>query len=149
MKKITSVVFGLLIARFPVNAQTKADAEQKAVKQTLVNLYHGEANADLKAIRSNCTPDFLMLQDSTVWDIDLLAIKLLTQASGSVTKNTLDFIKVNLKGTYAWVSYHNTAFIIGQDGQRSNISWKESAVLIKSKNHWLVSEVYARTSSKS
>jgi len=137
-------MLGLVIAQLSVKAQTKADAEQSAVKQTLINLYHGEANADMKAIRSNCTRDFLMLQDSMVWDIDLLAKKLLTQAPGSVAKNTLDFMKVNFKGKYAWVSYHNSAFIVGKDGQRSNISRDESAVLIASKDHWLISILYAK-----
>jgi len=110
MRKLTSLILGLIIAQLFVKAQTKTNAEQIAVKQTLVNLYHGEANADLKAIRSNCMRNFLMLQESTVWDIDLLAKKLLTHSSRSVTKNTLDFKKVNFKGKYAWVSYHNTAF---------------------------------------
>jgi len=140
---------GFFLIQLSVWAQNKTGQEQTAVKQALMNLYSGVASSNMEVIRFNCTTDFLMLQDTTVLDIDLLAKKLLKPPAKFTTTNTLDFMKVNFKGKNAWVNYHNTAHITAADGRRYDINLDESAVLVKSKDRWLISELYSKTQKKS
>jgi len=149
MKKITLIPIVLLMIHLSVKAQKKTGQKQKAVKQVLVNLYNGVANSNLEMIKFNCTIHFLMLQDTTVLNIELLTKKLLKRAPKLTTTNTLDFMKVNFKGKNAWVNYHNTVHITTADGRQYDIGLDESAILVKSKDRWLISELYSKTQKKS
>jgi ketosteroid isomerase-like protein len=56
--------------------------------------------------------------------------------------NTIDFIKVTVKGPVAWVSYHNMADI-AKKGKQRQVRWLESAVLEKTKGEWKVALLHS------
>lgn len=149
MKKIILAALTLLLIQHTAKAQGKNGQAQDDVKKVLVNLFDGVDASDISIIKMNCTSDFLMLQDSKVLDIALLTSKLKKSVSKISTTNTLNFMKVNFKGQNAWVNYRNTMHIVAADGQRYDVSCEESAVLVKLKDRWLVSELYSKTQKKS
>ena len=85
-----------------------------------------------------CTIDFLLLEDGDVWNMDTLANKLSPFKAVSFSRtNHLDFIRTQVKGNIAWVAYSNSADMV-INGQKMNVQWLESAVLVKEGNEWKI-----------
>ena len=144
MKKAILIPFILLLlTSFSVRAQEKDTKDQLAIKQTMVSLFDAVSSLNMKAIKQNCTGNFLLLEDGQVWNIDTLENKLLAMGSKFTRVNKLDFITVSVNGQNAWVAYHNTGQFSAADGKSFNINWLESAVLIKQDNHWVVSMLHS------
>jgi len=144
MKKITFILIGLLINYMSVYGQNNWHKEPKAVKQVLINFFSGISNVDTASIRHNCTNDFRLVEDGTLWSIDSLTAYL-PKATKATRINKLNFTKVSIKGKVARVSYHNAAHFIAPDGQNSYVNWDGSAVLVKSKNGWLINSLASTT----
>ncbi|MGA0555663.1 nuclear transport factor 2 family protein [Larkinella sp. VNQ87] len=119
---------------FPTLGQQ--NREEEKVKKVIVDAFQAIADIDLPNLRSYCQPDFILLEDGQVWTIDTLENRLRPNlGSGMKRVNTIDFIKVTVRGPVAWVSYHNTADITRNNKQRQ-VRWLESAVLEKMKGEW-------------
>ena len=116
--------------------------QQTEVKQTLNNLFDGLSHLDISRITANSTNDMILLENGLVWNLDTIANKLSTMNPKMIRVNDLKFIKVQVNGKTAWVSYHNTAHITLND-KKFDLNWLESAVLIKQNDKWLVSLLHS------
>ena len=144
MRKLIFFPFILLfITCFSLKAQQPDSKDPLAVKQAISNLFDGVSNLDTKLIKQDCTPDFLLLEDGQVWNMDTLVNKLLTPGPKFTRVNKLNFIAVKVSGPNAWVAYHNTGQFNSSDGKQFEINWLESAVLIKQNNHWVISMLHS------
>ena len=85
------------------------------------------------------------MEDGAVWNMDTLTNKLSPLKTISFSRtNHLDFIQTEVKGTTAWVAYNNTADM-NVKGQKRNVRWLESAVLVKEGKEWKVQLLHSTT----
>ena len=128
-----------------INAQTPKSNEQTMVNQTIIKFFDAIAALDTKMMKQYTTKDFLLLEDGAVWNMDTLTNKLSPLKTISFSRtNHLDFIQTEVKGTTAWVAYNNTADM-NVNGQKRNVRWLESAVLVKEGKEWKVQLLHSTT----
>ena len=131
-------MFFVLIASTVLHAQTKKSNNQVLVNQSITKFFDALATLDTNVMKQYCTTDFLLLEDGEVWNLDTLANKLRPFRAMSFSRtNHLNFIRTQVKGTTAWVAYHNAADMV-INGQKMNVQWLESAVLVKVGNEWRI-----------
>lgn len=118
----------------PLYGQTTADEER--VKKVIIEAFQALADMDMSKFRSYCQADFVLLENGEVWTVDTLEARVKPYlGSGMKRVNTLDFRKFTVKGSTAWVTYHNQADI-DMKGQKMTLKWLESAVLEKNQGKW-------------
>ncbi|WP_185731310.1 nuclear transport factor 2 family protein [Larkinella rosea] len=126
----------VVLLTIPLPGRGQVNKEEDQVKKVVVDAFQAIADLDLPKLRAYCQTDFSLLEDGQVWTIDTLENRLKpNQGSGMKRVNTIDFIKVTVKGPVAWVSYHNTADI-SRAGKQRQVRWLESAVLEKTNAEW-------------
>ncbi|WP_121356940.1 nuclear transport factor 2 family protein [Flavisolibacter nicotianae] len=140
-----SFLFALLFfaASFCLKAQPQKTGEQAQVNQAVNNFFDGIAALDAKTMKQYTTKDFLLLEDGAVWNMDTLANKLNPLKTMNFSRtNHLDFIQTEVEGSIAWVAYNNTADM-SVNGQKMNVRWLESAVLVKEGKDWKIKMLHS------
>jgi ketosteroid isomerase-like protein len=138
MRNVFLFMLLFLAASVCSNAQTQKSSEQGKVNQTITRFFDGIAALDIKAMKQCTTGDFLLLENGAVWNMDTLTNKLSPlKTAGFSRTNHLDFIQTEVKENTAWVAYNNAADI-NVNGQKRNVQWLESAVLIKEGKEWKI-----------
>lgn len=95
-------------------SKAQSNAEIKNVNQIIAQFFDGFSTLDINTVKKYSTPDFLLLEDAVVWNIDTIANRFeRTKSSGASFKrmNSFEFIRTEIKGNTAWVAYQNTADI--------------------------------------
>ena len=136
-----SLIFFLVISiSSPVFAQEKAVSQpQDAIKLVFEALSEGNISKMEQAV----TPDVRILEHGVVWTLDTVRVYLAkTRPADFKRINTFDFFQTEVRGTMAFVSYHNRADIHSNNKDRT-IKWLESAVLVKEKNSWKVKMLHS------
>ena len=130
MKKALLIIMFLIVTISFVNAQSQKD-DQNLARETIINFFDKLAKLDTAALKLYATKDFLLLEDGAVWNLDSLNNKINKMRAVTLTRvNHLNFIQTEVKGNIAWAAYHNEADM-SINGQKMNIEWLESAVLVK------------------
>jgi predicted RNA binding protein with dsRBD fold (UPF0201 family) len=138
MRKLSPVVLLLIFSTVTSRAQTRPTKDQASVDQAVLNLFDGIAAMNLQKIRQYITPDFLVLEDGTVGNMDTLTTKISQlKGAGATRTNRLEFIQTSVKGNVAWVAYHNSADMI-LNRKKISMRWLESAFLVKEGDTWKV-----------
>ena len=138
MRKPFLLMVFLATASLSVNAQTQKSNEQAKVNQSIIKFFDGIAALDTKMMKQYTTKGFLLLEDGAVWNLDTLTSKLNPLKTVSFSRtNHLNFIHTDVKGNTAWVAYHNAADV-SVNGQKRNVEWLESAVLVKEGKEWKI-----------
>ena len=135
MKRIFLILI-LFATVFAAQAQT---SDQKDVQQALTAIFDGLSAANMQAIQAHTTPDFTILENGLVWNMDTLTVKVAQLKALAIYRrdNQLDFIHTEVYGNAAWVAYHNTANVEMND-KKITRQWLESAFLIKQGGIWKV-----------
>jgi len=126
-------------------SKAQSNAEIKNVNQTIVQFFDGFSTLDINTVKKYSTPDFLLLEDAVVWNIDTIANRFeRTKSSGASFKrmNSFEFIRTEIKGNTAWVAYQNTADISLGDRKRT-VKWLESAVIVKQRKGWKIQMMHS------
>ena len=141
MKKI--VVFLILSLSFHLYgmAQTSPNHLEKKVVEQLVQESFDSlfSNYRVDLLNKFYTPDFLLLEQGEVWDMDFINsyLKDRSQSSNSVTRtNRFEFIKTEVFGDRAWVAYHNWATFTKEGTITREVYWLESATAIRTSDGW-------------
>jgi ketosteroid isomerase-like protein len=143
MRKPFLLMLLLVAASSGLYAQIQKNNEQTKVNQAVIKFFNGIAALDAKMMRQYSTKDFLLLEDGAVWNMDTLTSKLDPLKAMSFSRtNHLDFIQTEIKGNTAWVAYNNTADM-RVNGQKMNVQWLESAVLIKEGKDWKIQMLHS------
>lgn len=128
--------FFLAFSSLPIQAQ-KSDEKEK-VNQVLTRFFDGISALDIKLMKQYVTNDFLLLEAGDVWNMDTVAVYLNQSKTGSFSRtNHLNFIRTEITGNTAWVAYNNAADM-NINGQKRNVQWLESAVLVKDGKEWKI-----------
>jgi len=125
------------------NAQVLTN-DQKAVQNTVIEMFEALSNRDSIALKKFCTSDILLFEYGKTWNLDTLirkAIRLNT-ASDFNRVNTIDFINTTIDGNVAWATYNNQAHIT-QNGNRLTIHWIETVVLINERKQWKIKVLHS------
>jgi len=140
MKKIF-LLFFLVCFYFPGNAQTE---EQRQVQNVIIKMFDALAARDINQIQSLGTKDILILENGLIWNMDSLVVKTNQNKLAVDYKriNTLDFLNTEVDQNTAWTTYNNQAEIT-KNGKHFIVTWLESAILVKEKNHWKIKVLHS------
>ena len=141
MKKIVVLIILSLSFHFYGMAQTSPNHLEKKVVQQLVQESFDSlfSNYRVDLLNKFYTPDFLLLEQGEVWDMDFINsyLKDRSQSSNSVTRtNRFEFIKTEVFGDRAWVAYHNWATFTKEGTITREVYWLESATAIRTSDGW-------------
>ncbi|MDA0315676.1 MAG: DUF4440 domain-containing protein [Bacteroidetes bacterium] len=141
MKKNILILFLALIFQVGASAQSSS-SKQEALKihqliqesfDSLFSLYHANL------VERFYTPDFLLLEQGEVWNMDFIKSYLGEQSkkNNPVTRtNRFEFIKTEIFGNRAWVAYHNYASFTKDGEAPREVYWLESATAIRTSQGW-------------
>lgn len=115
-----------------------AQKDKNKIEATVAGFFNGLSLVDPDTLKYYSTPDFQLLEDGQVWNLDTLISKVMPRKNSKIVRvNKFDFIKTAQSGNMAWVSYHNSAeFRLGEKQQI--LRWMESAVLIRTGGSWKI-----------
>lgn len=120
-----------------------AQNEKDSVEASISGFFDGLSTFNNDKMRDYTTADFLLLEDGLVWNLDTLINKIAPRKNMGIERiNKFQFIKTELIGSTAWVSYYNTADLKLGDKQQT-IRWLESAVLMKEKGRWRIKMLHS------
>jgi len=135
----------IFIAGFLTNgfSQQGSNTDSISVQQVVIKLFDGIAGLDSSEIVTHVTKDFLLLEDGQIWNTDSL-IKVLKPMKTQDFRRTNEFrfVSQQIAGGITWIVYYNTAHILF-NGQKRDINWLESAVLVKDDNNWKVKMLHS------
>ena len=141
MKKITLTLLLSLIFQVTVLAQNpskpnEAQEIQQLIQNSFDSLFSGYR---VELIERFYTPDFLLLEQGEVWDMDFIKSYLSERSlkNNPVTRtNRFEFIKTEIFGDRAWVAYHNYATFTKEGEAPREVYWLESATALKTDQGW-------------
>ena len=138
MGKLFFLLLFFFLAFSSPHIQAQKSDEKGMINQVLTRFFDGISALDVKLMKQYVTNDFLLLEGGDVWNMDTVAVYLNQLKTGSFSRtNYLDFIRTEIKGNTAWVAYKNTADM-NIKGQKRNVQWLESAVLVKDGKEWKI-----------
>jgi ketosteroid isomerase-like protein len=127
-----------LICLLSSNLVFAQSSEDQQVRQVLINLFEALSENNLTEMQKFMTPDIKILEHGLIWNMDtLVAITAKPRPANFKRVNTIDFFQTEVHGDFAFVSYNNKADISSSAGKR-NVTWLESAVLVRSGGKWRV-----------
>ena len=141
MKKIYLIFILSLIFQIKALAQNSTkpnDAQeiQQLIQDSFDSLFSGY-QAEL--LDRFYTPDFLLLEQGEVWDLDFIKTYLEDRSKNPnpVTRtNRFEFIKTEVFGERAWVAYHNWATFTKEGTAPREVYWLESASAVRTSEGW-------------
>ena len=141
MKKIYLIFILSLIFQITALAQNSTkpnDAQeiQQLIQNSFDSLFSGY-RAEL--LDRFYTPDFLLLEQGEVWDMDFIKTYLGDRSKNPtpvVRTNRFEFIKTEVFGNRAWVAYHNWATFTTEGAAPRQVYWLESASAIRTSEGW-------------
>jgi len=144
MKKLLFVAVISLISICNVRSQGKLTEKQQLVQKVIIDMFQALSDRDTDKLKSNCTPDIVVLENGIVWNLDTLTQK--NNQNKAITDfnriNTIDFIDTKVRNNMAWTTYNNQAEVT-KNGQHSLIKWIETAVLIKEGKIWKIEVLHS------
>jgi hypothetical protein len=127
-----SVLFAPRRPHLPTIAETEAQIET-----TLTNFSLALAAGDTAMLRDLTAPEFALLEDGRVYDLDgTIASALQALESGTMIRTPVDFV-TSLRGSVAWTRYH----VVGElrtDRKRLLVTRLETAVLERRAGEWRI-----------
>ncbi|RYZ17860.1 MAG: nuclear transport factor 2 family protein [Chitinophagaceae bacterium] len=113
---------------------TRAQRPLTSPEETVRAFFEGFSVRNADSIAATVTPDFVLLEEGAVWNMDTLRSKLAVPPKTPYTRtNQLEFYRTERQGHMAWVYYDNVAvFTAGTLSKR--VHWLESAVLVQDRS---------------
>lgn len=143
MKKINLLLFTLFTAA-SLQAQQPLTKEQKAVQETVVNMFDALSNRDSVSLKMYCADDIRLYEYGQAWNLDTLVNKAIRLNTAPDFKriNTIDFINTTISNEAAWATYNNRADIT-MNGKQRTIKWLETVVLVKEQESWKIKVLHS------
>jgi hypothetical protein len=129
------LVFSLFIL---YSTNLMAQKDKLKIESSVVGFFNGLSLVNADTLKYYSTPDFQLLEDGQVWNMDTLINKIMPRKNSKIERlNSFEFIRTVQAGNMAWVSYNNSAeFRLGEKQQI--MRWMESAVLSRSRGIWKI-----------
>ena len=115
-----------------------ATADEEAVAQTLRLMYAALTKEDTAQLRAVTTADFYAFDGGEKMTGDeLMALIKSLHAAGKTFVWTVTEPRVRIENTVAWITYLNRGSVQDAAGKK-DVSWLESAVLLKEAGTWRI-----------
>jgi ketosteroid isomerase-like protein len=113
-------------------------ADEEAVAHQVRQMYVALAQEDRALLKAVTTDDFLAFDGGEQLSGDeLMALIVKLHAAGKVFVWTVPAPKVRIEGKVAWITYVNLGSVQDAAGKK-DVSWLESAVLLKEAGSWRI-----------
>lgn len=133
MKKIFPIIILIIYSN-----QLIAQKDKEKIESAIIGLFNGLSLINADTLNYYATPDFHLLEDGEVWNMDTLLNRIMPRKNANIKRiNKFEFIRTVQKKNMAWVSYLNTAEFSQGDKKRT-VKWMESAVLQKENKRWRI-----------
>ena len=135
--------FILLIILLIITTAVFSQKDKNKIEAAIVGFFNGLSLTNVDTLKYHTTSDFHLIEDGEIWNMDTLVSKVMAPGRNKITRiNKFEFIKMEERGSMAWVSYHNTAvFSLGEKQQ--TVNWMESAVLLKIEGRWQIQMLHS------
>lgn len=136
-KKI--VLIQLLLLGIVINS-CNSDNDQSTIESQLTNFSVALAKADTAVLRGLCSPDFVLLDEGKIYDLNQLFASIKTVLdSNSMTRKPVD-PKITMRDQSAW-AYYKVSGELRTKTQTIPLSLLESVVLNKTDGVWKIAQV--------
>lgn len=113
-------------------------ADEEAVTQTLRRMYVALTQEDDTLLQAVTTRDFYAFDGGqNMTGDELMALIKKLHTAGKTFVWTVPEPKVRIAGTVAWITYRNRGSVQDAAGKK-DVSWLESAVLLKEAGTWRI-----------
>lgn len=142
MRKI-NLLFLTLLMTATIAAQTSTK-EQRAVQQTIENMFTALTNSDTSALKMYLTRDVNFLEYGQIWNSDTIAHKAMLGKTIPDFKriNSFEYVNTTINQKTAWVTYYLQSTIT-KGGKEAVVKWLETVILIRSRNHWKINVLHS------
>lgn len=138
MKLLTCLFF---LSLSSVSFSQKNDTA--AIIQLLKNDYSTLLSMDVKKHMSNCTEDYLLIEDGDFLNLEAEAKWYKDKANKPTDrKDNFDFKYIRIDGNAAYAIY-NLKSDITKDGKPSQKNWNESVVFRKMNGEWKIALIHS------
>ncbi len=125
-------------------AQEQLAKDQLAVQQTIIKMFAALSNRDSISLKDRCTDDILLFENGSIWNIDTLILKAITQNQAADFKriNSFDFINTTVNDSTAWVTYRLQSEIT-RNAKQGTVQWLETVILVKNNKQWKIKVLHS------
>jgi hypothetical protein len=132
-----------LAAAVPTPNYDQGTNDAVEVQRVIELMFEALSSGSVPQMEQAVTPDVKILEHGVVWTIDTVRSYLSKKRPADFKRiNTFDFFQTEIRGTMAFVSYHNRADIHANAKDRT-VKWLESAVLVKDKHVWKIKMLHS------
>ena len=131
----------MLAASCIAHAQDAKDSI--AIVQVIKADYKALGENDVEARRRNCTPDYQLIEDGELWNLEKEIDFMLSRKGQSMSRtDTFHFYSLQVKGSMAFAVYDLRSSIT-RAGTTKYYHWIESAVLVWSGGGWKIRLIHS------
>lgn len=134
----------LLLCITSINSYSQSQKDSIAIVKLLKDDYTTmNKNTDFSKHKSNCTLDYLLIEDGEIATLKMEAEMYKQMAKRNlIREDNFDFKKVKISGDFAYaVWYLKTNY--KSDSTSFNMEWNESAVFQKINREWKISLIHS------
>ncbi|HTF31092.1 MAG TPA: DUF3828 domain-containing protein, partial [Flavitalea sp.] len=126
-----------------VNRLPSAGNDSTTIVHLLMNDYKTMGNWDIETHVSNCTSDYLLIENGEIWNMEIERADYRKNAHRKIDrKDYFDFKHVRITGDMAYAVYGLKSVII-ENGETKNKVWNESVVFRKEKGKWKIALIHS------
>ena len=134
------IIIFLIISSDSFSQGTK---DSVAIVQLLINDYNALNKWDIKSHMSNCTDNYLLIEDGEIWDMKMEAEYFRKNASRAIDrKNSFAIRYVRVYGDFAYAVY-GLRSDIKENGTYKVKNWTESSSFRKIKGIWKIELIHS------
>lgn len=138
-----NLVFLIMLMTTTMYAQTPTK-EQRAVQQTIENMFTALSHSDTSALKKYVTHDVNFFEYGQIWNRDTIVHKaLLGKAIPDFNRiNSFEYVSTNINQKTAWVTYYLQSTIT-KGGKEEIVKWLETVILIRNGNQWKINVLHS------
>jgi ketosteroid isomerase-like protein len=142
---IIRIAFAVIVLALAGACGTTTDrgAGQARIRDARDRLFAAISASDSKSIRAACTPDYVLIEDGPVWNVDSLVKAVEEMKEGGLrVEYAFGTDSIWVEGPVAWMTYRNQAIMSDERGA-DTLQWVESAVFLKRSGAWKVALLHS------
>ncbi|HRG79238.1 MAG TPA: nuclear transport factor 2 family protein [Cyclobacteriaceae bacterium] len=138
-----NLVFLIMLMTTTLAAQTPTK-EQRAVQQTIENMFTALSHSDTSALKMYVTEDVNFFEYGQIWNRDTIVHKALLGKTIPDFKriNSFEYVSTNINQKTAWVTYYLQSTITKR-GKEEIVKWLETVILIRNGNQWKINVLHS------
>lgn len=142
MRRI-NLLFLILLITATMDAQTPTK-EQRAVQQTIENMFTALSQADTAALKVYLTDDVHFFEYGQIWNRDTIVNKaMLGKKIPDFNRiNSFEYVNTTIQQKTAWVTYYLQSTIT-KNQKKEIVKWLESVILIRKASQWKINVLHS------